>query len=352
VKNKSFWQTLAKPIVGLAPMDGVSDQPFRFIQKKYGKPDLVFTEFVSVEGLCHSAEMLLDHLLYDSSQKPIVAQLYGKTPDFFRQAATLVCQLGFDGIDINMGCPAKNVAAHGSGAALIQTPKLAQAIISATKLGVIDWQNGKSASDCPDFSARIISQVKPRIKSIKVDRKKVLPVSIKTRIGYSSPKIETWLPILLETLPAAVTIHGRTLKQGYSGQADWEEIARGAAVPRAADTLILGNGDIQSRSQALEYAKKYQVDGILIGRASFGNPYVFRSEDDKVSISLPQIALEHALIFEKTFSQKAKYSFLPMRKHLGWYIRGQNKAKEIRTALMNSQNSTDVEKILKRYSLI
>ena len=115
--STNFWQTLELPIIGLSPMDGVTDQPFRHIQKKYGNPPVVYTEFTSTEGVCHGAEQLLSDFLYDETQRPIIAQIYGTTPEFFRQTTILLCELGFDGIDINMGCPAKNVAHSGAGAA-------------------------------------------------------------------------------------------------------------------------------------------------------------------------------------------------------------------------------------------
>lgn len=359
MNQQTFWQTLPKPIIGLAPMDGVTDQPFRFIQKKYGNPDLIFTEFVSVEGLCHSADVLLGHLIYDQSQRPIVAQIYGKTPDFFRQVALLICQLGFNGIDINMGCPAKNVAASGSGAALIQNPQLAKEIIKAAQLGVKDWLDGKTVSDCPDLSQKIIAEVEIKAKLLKLDKQRSIPISVKTRIGYSNSTVEEWIKNLLEANPAAIAIHGRTLKQGYGGLANWEEIARGVATARANQdknnpqrTLILGNGDVQSRSQGEKLARQYGLDGVLIGRASFGNPYVFQNQLDKKHPSLVQIALEHAKVFEKTFANGKKYSFLPMRKHLGWYTKGLIKAKEIRLKLMQTQTSEEVEQIFLSYQLI
>ena len=137
--SNDCWHQIKKPILGLSPMDGITDSSFRYIQKKYGSPDVVYTEFATVEGLCRNAIRPLDDLIFDESQRPIVAQIYGKTLDFFRQTAIMVCELGFDGIDINMGCPAKNVAHSGSGAALIQTPELAQAIIKTTQAGVPLW---------------------------------------------------------------------------------------------------------------------------------------------------------------------------------------------------------------------
>src|SRR5258708_7376435 len=197
--DSSFWQNLAKPIVGLSPMDGVTDAPFRYITKKYGNPDVIYTEFTSVEGVCHKAKELLKDFLYDETQRPIVAQVYGTTPKFFRQTAVVLCELGFDGIDINMGCPAKNVAHSGAGAALIKTPKLAQEIIRETKAGIQDWLNGMTSKDCPDISAEIAVEVEKRHQALpeQYQQRRPLPVSVKTRIGYDSPVIEEWIPTLL-----------------------------------------------------------------------------------------------------------------------------------------------------------
>ncbi len=155
VPSPNLWDTLARPIVGLAPMDGISNHPFRHIQKKYGNPDLVYTEFTSVEALCHGDWRWLRNFLYDESQRPLIAQIYGRTPKYFRQVAIMLCELGFDGIDINMGCPAKTVANGGCGAALIRTPDCAQAIIQATKEGVQDWCNGATTATCTRLFAAL-----------------------------------------------------------------------------------------------------------------------------------------------------------------------------------------------------
>ena len=145
--NRGFWDKLKYPIIGLAPMDGVTDAPFRYIACKYGNPDLIVTEFTSVEGICHGATKNLRAFIFDRSERPICAQLFGSTPDAFYNAAFVVCELGFDGIDINMGCPAGNIASKGAGAALIKTPKLAQQIILRTKEAAKDWYEGKKIKD-------------------------------------------------------------------------------------------------------------------------------------------------------------------------------------------------------------
>lgn len=349
----SFWTKLNRPLIGLAPMDGVTDHPYRFIQKKYGQPDLIYTEFATVEGFCRGVTRPLRDFIFDETQRPIIAQIYGKTPEFFRETAMVVCQLGFDGIDINMGCPAKSVANGGAGAALIRTPLLAQEIVRATQAGVEDWVNGKTAADGECITPQIAEIVARRHSKLpeKYRLHQTIPVSVKTRIGFDKPIIEEWLPILLETQPAAIAIHGRTLRQGYGGQANWDEIGKAVQLAKESSILILGNGDISSKKVALEKAEQYGVDGVLIGRASFGNPWVFGN--DEVSIQQrAKVALEHAQCHEKSFQNDERYSFLPMRKHLSWYIRGFKKAKEVRKKLVLTHNSQEVKKIFEEYQLV
>jgi tRNA-dihydrouridine synthase B len=358
---ENFWQNLARPFVGLSPMDGVTDQAYRHIICKHSSPDVVFTEFVNVEGLCHNASRLLRPLLYDNSQRPIVAQLYGKTPQSFRQAALLVAQLGFDGVDINMGCPSKCVAGGGSGAGLIKTPQLALEIIQAVKNGVNDWHNGASVSDVADFTAEFAGQVERQRLAVgleptaQLDQRQLLPVSVKTRIGYEEPEVNGWLKLILETEPSAFTIHGRTLKQAYKGKADWSVIEETADIARrvGSSAVIIGNGDVQSRSHGEKLAKQHRVGGVLIGRATQGNPFVFDQEETPPSPKkLAAVALDHARVYEDTYSSHDKYAFLPMRKHLAWYIKGVDQAKQIRQQLVLASSSQDVEKILTAYQLL
>jgi nifR3 family TIM-barrel protein len=349
-----FWNQLRLPIIGLSPMDGVTDHPFRFIHKKYGDPSLMITEFTSVEGVCHGATKLLKDFYFDESQRPIVAQIYGTTPDFFRQTAIVLCELGFDGIDINMGCPAKNVAHSGAGAALINTPDLAQSIIAAVQQGIQEWHNGATSADCLNIVPAIVAEVKTRkshLPSAYTDRARVVPISVKTRIGYSDQTVNEWVPTLLEMNLANITLHGRTLKQQYSGQANWEAIAQAAVLIKQTDTLVLGNGDVTSKADALEKIKTYGVDGVLIGRASMGDPYIF-SESSSSDASIYAIALEHCRIFEKTYGTEESYTFLPMRKHLGWYVKAVPFASEIRVKLFQTNTSQDVYEVFKSYGLV
>src|SRR5687767_4783416 len=222
----TFWNTLPTPIIGLSPMDGVTDLAFRHTIASQGKPDVIFTEFTHVHDVCRGPEFLLDSLHYDESERPIVAQLYGKDPDLFYQAAHIVCELGFDGLDINMGCPSKNVASSGSGAGLIRTPDVAHAILRAARQGVNDWANGQTLVDAGIKRARaefIAAMNLSRAGASAIPRR-LLPVSVKTRLGYDSVIVERWISHLLEEQPAAITVHGRTLEQMYRGEADWSAI--------------------------------------------------------------------------------------------------------------------------------
>lgn len=334
-------------------MDGVTDFPFRHITKKYGNPAVIYTEFTSVEGVCHGAVQLLKDFLFDETQRPIIGQIYGTTPDFFRQTAIILCQLGFDGIDINMGCPAKNVAHSGAGASLIKTPELAQEIIRHTQLGIAQWHNGASAKDCPDITAGIVEQVETRESSLSEkyrDRTRYIPVSVKTRVGYDKPVIHQWIPTLLEMNVDAIALHGRTLKQQYGGLASWELIGEAAALTKAADVTLVGNGDVKTLADAHEKIETYGTDGVLIGRASMGNPFVFKEDlEHPDHHRLFQIAFEHAQLFEKTYQESERYNFLPMRKHLGWYVHDIPNASAMRQAIYRCNNSGEFAEVMKSF---
>ena len=358
---QSLWQTLPRPIIGLAPMNGVTDHPFRHIQKKYGAPMVVYTEFTNAEGICNGAATLLQDFLYDESQRPIVAQIYGRTPAYFRQTAVVLCQLGFDGIDINMGCPADKVALRGSGAGLIRTPELAQEIVAAVKAGVQDWCNGQTVRDCPDLPENIVREVEARHQALPpaVQQRRPIPVSVKTRIGYEEPQVREWIPRLLESAPAAIGIHGRTLVQRYAGQADWDAIGLAVELAQESPTLILGNGDVTSLAAGRQRATDFGVDGVLIGRASYGNPFLFNeatTHQHHAPNAAPEdyfrlldIALEHARFYESSLRHYPRNHFPSMRKHLGWYAHGVPGARFLRREFAKATCAADVAHILEHY---
>lgn len=351
---QGFWSTLPRPIIGLSPMDGVTDQPYRFITKKYGNPDVVVTEFTAASGLARNAMKLLKDFVYDESQRPVVAQIFGNEPDTFYVTTLMVCALGFDGLDINMGCPAKNVSHSGSGAALILTPKLAQELIAASQKAVEDWFNGYDITKLP-VKAEMRNEIIRLHEALpsKYQERRRIPVSVKTRIGYDHPVVEEWIPALLEMEPAVITLHGRTLKQLYSGEANWEEIAKAAEIIHKTQTLIIGNGDIHDAQTLFDRVKTAGVDGVLVGRATEGNPWLLKqmtaARNGEVIPEPPEktevidVLLEHCEVFEQ---QGSDHGFMPMRKHLAWYIKGFPNASDFRTALVMSNNSSEVKKIL------
>ncbi len=322
LNGSTFWSSLPRPILGLAPMNGITDHPFRHLQKKYGRPAVLYTEFTSVTGAFTRDGRLLEDFRYDETQRPIVGQIFGRSPEHFRQMAILLCQLGFDGVDINMGCPTRSVAHSGAGAALIKTPQLAQAIVRAVQTGICEWCNGATVRDCADIPAFIKRLVEQRAAELPpaARRRGPIPVSIKTRVGYDVPEVESWIPRLLEMAPAAIAIHGRTLRQAYGGRADWDQIARAAAAARGSGVAILGNGDVQSWREAGQRAAECGLDGVLIGRAACGNPFVFAPHETGHSQAhVLAVAIEHVQHYEAAFAHLPYYHFLAMRKHLAWY---------------------------------
>jgi len=369
MKYPSFWDKLQKPIIGLAPMDGVTDAPCRTMHGLYGRPDVVITEFTNVEGLWRGSDRIFRDFLYTPAERPVVAQIFGCRPEYFYRAAHVVCELGFDGLDINMGCPAKTVANKGGGAALIRMPETAKEIIRAAQQGVQDWANGQTLEDLdmdPLRIERIHQMNKERVRiwgdNAQIDRR-LLPVSVKTRLGFDSIVITDWVQELLELQPAVITIHGRTLVQHYKGEANWEAIAAAAEIVRKTDTLILGNGDIHSLFEAAQRIRTTGVHGVLIGRASFGNPWLFRNRDQLKKLlneninptaeQLPNIipsredrllmALEHAYVHAKL---KGEDHYVEMRKHLGWYLGHFPGAKQVRNDLVRVNSLADVERII------
>lgn len=345
---RGFWDKLKAPIVGLSPMDGVTDAPFREIVSKYSQPDLVMTEFTNVEGLARGSTKMIYAFFYSEIERPVVAQVYGVEVESFYKTCVMLCRMGFDGIDINMGCPANKVAKRGSGAGLIKTPELAKKIVRRCKDACRDWKNGISMEKA-GVHPRMIKEVLKLHPEIPERRE--IPVSVKTRTGFDKPIAEEWVKHLLETEPANISMHGRTLRQMYLGEADWEEIARAGRIVKESGLNIsyLGNGDVHSMSQAREYSEKYGCDGVLIGRATFGNPWFFSEKADKGEISLEEkfeVAIEHAHLLE---SYTPELHFLAIRKHLGWYFKGFDGARDLRVAMMKIESAAEVEEVIEKW---
>jgi tRNA-dihydrouridine synthase len=363
-----FWHTLPRPIVGLSPMDGVTDAAFRLMVARTGKPDVIFTEFTNVGEVCRGPDYLLDPLRYSEEERPVVAQLYGKNPELFYQAAHVVCELGFDGLDINMGCPSKNVAASGSGAGLIRTPDLAHEIIRATRRGLEEWAAGRSleAAGLKPSRIELIRAMNRRRTGRSEAVRRLIPLSVKTRIGYESCVVEEWIGHLLSERPAAISVHGRTLQQMYRGSADWSAIAQAVRLADGTGTLLLGNGDLLSMQDVMRRALDSGVQGVLVGRGAQGNPWFFASKErmraaltdrsDTEGRSFDHEAgqaerfeamLAHARLFESVLGVER---FSRMRKHLGWYCKGFRGAAFLRGRLMRVDSSRDVERLLAEFS--
>ncbi len=334
-----FWQTLSKPIVGLAPMDGVSDAAFRQIVDTYGHASVLFTEFVPVEAIKAGAPRVLDAFVKHDTPTPTIAQIYGTDLDGYTQAAHIACDLGFDGIDINMGCPAKSVTSRGAGAGLIRQPPHAVQIIRTVKRAILDWSEGKTY----EYSLPIRTKV-DGIKTAQPVIRRKIPVSVKTRIGYEIPITREWVSVLAAESLDSLTIHGRTLKQLYTGKASWDEIALAADTARAirSDMTILGSGDIISLDQARAYTKTYGLDGVLIGRASWGNPWVFTDITPTPQQKL-RAALEHAQLLQKMLPDA---HILSLRKHMAWYCTGFPQAAAVRSKLITIKSVEDIETIV------
>jgi tRNA-dihydrouridine synthase len=316
-----------------------------------------------VSDISRGPAYLLESLIYSEIERPIVAQIYGKDPELFYQAAHVVCELGFDGLDINMGCPSKNVASSGSGAALIKTPELAHAIIRAVKQGIQDWTEGQSlkAAGLKHSRTEMIQRMNERRPRLSATDRRPIPWSVKTRLGCDAVVITQWVEHLLEERPAAITIHGRTLAQMYRGEADWAAIAAAAEVARGRDTLILGNGDVRSMSEAARRVRESGVDGVLVGRATLGSPWFFRSKEAVRSASRTElqqnesatesiddiglrerfgVMMDHARLFGGLAGPD---QFRRMRKHLGWYCKGFPHAAAMRARMFQAETVRDVE---------
>lgn len=333
----TFWNKLAqagKPIVVLAPMADVTDAVFRRMIAKYsaherndgtvGGPDVMWTEFVSADGLCRATEegkkKLMADLIYTEEERPIVAQLFSSTSEHMEAAAKLCAELGFDGIDINMGCPDRSIEKQGCGAAMIKNPPVAREIIRAAKRGA--RAGGRD-----------------------------IPVSVKTRIGYNKDELETWLPEVLAEEPAVVTVHARTRKEMSKVPARWERVARAVEIRNEMESnaLILGNGDVSSVSHAQTLCGDTGADGAMLGRAIFGNPWLFHPESDLSNVMLEErfrVMLEHTRLFEELLPFK---NFAIMKKHYKAYVNGFPGAHELRATLMEAKDSSRIEQVVNSF---
>ncbi|WP_321286135.1 tRNA-dihydrouridine synthase [uncultured Sunxiuqinia sp.] len=324
-----FWTEIATPIMALAPMEDVTDTSFRELVAKISEPGclhLLFTEFTAVDGMNHPVgkKRVSERLIVSESERRLlkekgirlIAQIWGNKPEVFHRITREITEeYDFDGVDINMGCPVKNVVKQGSCSALIDQPKLAQEIIIASKEATH------------------------------------LPVSVKTRTGIRQHETERWMTQLLETKPAAITLHGRIQKQQSDGEADWNEIAKAVAIRNELNPSIpiLGNGDILSYAQSVEYCNKYGVDGVMIGRGIFHDPWFFNSAKKLAGKEekLEQL-VNHTKLFERNWGGVKNFNIL--KRFYKIYASGFEGAAQLRARLMGANSYDDVYQIVGTHS--
>jgi tRNA-dihydrouridine synthase len=312
-----FRTGLARPFFVLAPMDDVTDTVFRQVIADCAAPDLFFTEFVNVDGLqSPGRSRLLPKLQFTVKEQPLIAQIWGKQPQNYHKTALELVKMGFKGIDINMGCPEKSVVKNGCGSALINNRELAAEIIVAVKEGV----GGK------------------------------VPVSVKLRTGFNEVDL-SWPEFILKQGIDMLSVHGRTTKEMSKVPARWEDIAKVREMRDkiAPNTLIVGNGDVTSREQGEELAKKYTLDGIMIGRGIFTNPYIFAKTDAWATLTPAQrinIFIKHIKLFQNTWKDSDKRNYHGLKKFAKVYINGFDGAQALRTNFVRQQTLPEMLGVL------
>ena len=353
----NFWQQIPKPLMVVAPMADVTDAPFRRMIAKYsahtradgtvGGPDVMWTEFVAADGLMRATpegrEKLMADLIYVEEERPIVAQLFSSNPEYMEAGARLAAELGFDGVDLNMGCPSQTIERQGCGAAMIKNPAHAREVIKAAKRGAGD-----------------------------------LPVSVKTRLGYNKDEVDTWVPEILAEQPAVLTVHARTRKEMSKVPAKWDRVAKVVELrdQLGVETLIIGNGDATSLVDGQAKLAESGADGVMFGRALFGNPWFFHptkqlpynltalptrgvdrgelteaatAQEGIEFVSLEErlmVLVEHTKLFAELLHFK---NFAIMKKHYKGYINGFPGAAQLRAQLMEQNTPEDIEKVVHNY---
>lgn len=315
----NFWRDLPRPFFVLAPMEDVTDIVFRHVVSHAGRPDVFFTEFTNTESYCHPEGMksVRGRLLFTEDEQPMVAHIWGDKPEFFRQMSIGMAEMGFKGIDINMGCPVPNVASRGKGSGLILRPEAAAEIIQAAKAGG-------------------------------------LPVSVKTRLGYSElEEWRDWLTHVFEQDIANLSIHLRTRKEMSQADAHWELIPEIKKLRDeiAPNTLLTINGDIPDRETGLKLVEQYGVDGVMIGRGIFKNPFAFEKEPrEHGSEELLDLLKLHLDLHDK-YLEELPRSMSGLHRFFKIYVKGFRGAGELRNQLMNTKSTAEVRELLKQAEL-
>lgn len=308
----NFWQKLKKPVIGLCPMDGVTDEPMRQIQSQIAKPDVVYTEFISVEGYCKKPENFQRKLTFKENERPIIVQLFGFTPECFLKTIIKIIGLGFNGIDVNMGCPAKSVVLRGGGAALIGNYEVSEKII-------IKCLEAISATG------------------------RTVPLSVKTRIGCRGVSTKEWISFLSKFSLSEVTVHGRPLRQGNSGPVNWEQIIIAKEILKEKGIICLGNGGIKSLREAILKSQNYGLDGVLIGQAALGNPWVFKKSYRPTKEEVLLTIIKHGELAWNFYGEKGYPCVL---KHFGRYPRGFKKCKKVKKMLLQTRNLEQLREVI------
>lgn len=317
--HHNIWRSLPRPFFILAPMEGVTDLVFRQVIAKAGRPDLFFTEFTNVSSFASAGrENALYRLRTTQSDHPIIAQIWGKNPEHFAALSSELARLNFQGLDLNFGCPDRHVNKAGGGAAMIRTPDLAVQCITSAKSHT------------------------------------TLPVSVKTRLGFSAPsEFRTWLSLLLNQNLAALTIHLRTRKEMSKVPAHFElipDILELRAQIAPATKLII-NGDIKNRAHALELWQQYpNIDGFMIGRGVFADPFCFCAEPITPSraalLDLLRLQLD---LFDQDNTPAHPRSFEPLKRFFKVYLHSFDGASSLREQLMHCHNTSEVRSILNQF---
>lgn len=315
--KENFWSELPRPFFILAPMEDVTDIVFRHVVSEAARPDVFFTEFTNTESFCHpeGIHSVRGRLTFSEDEQPIVAHIWGDKPDHFREMSIGMAEMGFKGIDLNMGCPVANVAGKGKGSGLILRPERAAEIIQAAKAGG-------------------------------------LPVSVKTRLGYYDiEEWRNWLKHVFEQDIANLSIHLRTRKEMSKVDAHWEliEAIKNLRDEIAPNTLLTINGDIPDRKTGLELAEKYGIDGVMIGRGIFNNPFAFEKEPrEHTSKELLDLLRLHLTLFDKYATSETR-QFKSLRRFFKIYVRSMRGASELRHQLMSTETTDEVRALLDEF---
>ncbi|MFJ7973459.1 tRNA dihydrouridine synthase [Psychrobacillus sp. NPDC096389] len=313
----NFWRDLPRPFFVLAPMEDVTDVVFRHVVSKAGRPDVFFTEFTNSDSYCHPEGMksVRGRLIFTEDEQPMVAHIWGDNPEYFRRMSIGMAELGFKGIDINMGCPVPNVATRGKGSGLILHPDVAAELIEAAKAGG-------------------------------------LPVSVKTRLGYTEvDEWKEWLKHILKQNIANLSIHLRTRKEMSQVDAHWELIPEIKKLRDeiAPNTLLTINGDIPDRQTGLELVEKYGIDGVMIGRGIFKNPFAFEKEPKEHSTTEYLDLLRLQLDLQDHYSAELPRSITALHRFFKIYVKGFRGAGELRNQLMSTKSTDEVRALLDNF---